>query len=449
MKTRIIIIALILCTSLFTHAQVEQVVRQLAENEHQKFASELPNAFAKGKVDLFGNARAVKKQFFLEENAKTFADFLGWDKKKYSQKTISNVFKSLSDNAKKGKISVKFDFPVHPTECIVTVQKEKRGTPKTEKKETFVTYVATTKANVRVDVNKQEIQTSTSNNVALIWDGKIKLVNGEVADHKNAPPKLRTIVISPVTIASEPNEELIRARIVELIEEYYNNLQSPTNKAVVLAPEIPNKVILENWIQNSTKIETDGYLNVALPVALGQFIEVSSVPNVNIYVDPAPFMMENVSQYNRDEAYHQLALTFTIDIKADKIIRVAYVDNFVVPELVPKPVLIDEPVPVIRYDPVSQPATPLGGGENYKVQILLRNSYIPLNELPELFRVENITVEKYDGQYKYVIPASSLNEALAIRNRLIDKGIDDAWIAVYESNGERIRPLQGKPEIIN
>ena len=357
MTRRIIIVALVLCTSLIVHAQVEQVAQQLAENEYKKFAGELPDAFAKGKVDLFGNARAMKKQFFLEENAKTFADFLGWDKKKYSQKTLSTVFLALSNNAKPGKnnpnpVSVTFDFPVQPTEIKVAVQKDKKG-PNVEKNATVVSYVATTKADVQVEAQRQGVESSIAyNNVELVWDGRIRLVNGEVDSKRTTPPPiLRSIVVSSVKDSSESQEEQAET----IAEEIFKAPEPVSTSTPVVEEPIPEPVVTQS---------------VSAPV--------SAPPS-----QPA----------------------------------------------------------------VSRPVPP-SGMEYYKVQILLLQSYVPPANLPERFRVENVTVEKYIDGYKYVISANNLNEAFAIRNRMNARGIGDAWIAVYE-NGVRIRPYQGQPEIID
>ena len=359
MRTKITFVALMLCTSFMLHAQVEQAARQLAENEYQKFVEELPNAFAKGRTDLFGNAKALKRQFLLEENAKVFADFLGWDRKKYSQKTLSNVFLALSNNAKAGKnnpnpVTVTFDFPAQATEVKVTVQQDKKG-PNVTKRETVVSYVATTKADVQVEVRKQGVEPSIAyNNVAMIWDGRIRLVNGEVDNKKSSPPILRTIVISSVTDSSEAQEE-------QIYEE------------IVVAPVIAEA-----------------------PVVVEE-------PKPELVPEPEPPVSQTVTQ----------------------------------------PV-VSQPAP----QPVSRPVPP-SGREYYKVQILLLRSYIPPAQLSEKFRVENIAVERYnDGgiiYYKYVIPANNLNDAFAIKNRMNARGIEDAWIAVYE-NGIRIRPYQGQPE---
>ena len=225
MTRRIIIVALVLCTSLIVQAQVEQVAQQLAENEYKKFAGELPDAFANGKTNLFGNSKtlALKKQFFLEENEKVFADFLGWDKRKYSQKTLGTVFLTLSNNAKQGKknpnpVTVTFDFPVQPTETKIVVQQDKKG-PNVAKNAVVVSYVATTKADVQVEAKKQGVESSIAyNNVALVWDGRIRLVNGEVdAKRPTSPPILRSILIGSVK-DSEPQEEQVEAIVEEIVK---------------------------------------------------------------------------------------------------------------------------------------------------------------------------------------------------------------------------------------
>ena len=449
---------MICCTVFVAHAQqMEQVAQELAINEYKKFAEQLPSAFDKGRVGLFGHARALKKQFFLEDSPQAFADFLGWDTRKYSQRTLGNVFKALSNNAKSSKknsnpISVVFDFPVSPYESYVSVKKDRRGTPNIEKKATQVFYVATTSAEVMFKVSKAGVPTSIVNHrVTLIWDGKINLVNGAMNERKkNPPPILRTIEMTPIDVSSEPKEEVMRTRAKNLIEEWYRNLQLPATRSAVLSPEIPNKTNFEDWLHNSIRIEIMGTVNVPLPSINNQTIEVRNVPEVKIHLDPLPFMTEDASQYSSTEAYHQLSLVFTVDFQADKIAKVVYVDRFVRPELAPKlepaPLLTDpDPAPIVL--PVQQST-----GEYYKVQFLFRGSLIDPAELPEIYKVENMTIEKYYEDdipyFKYVVPARSIGEAVRIRDRLIEKGIEDAWIAVYE-NDERIRPLQGRPEVVN
>jgi len=345
------------CANFILHAQVEQVAQQLAESEYQKFAERLPNDFANGKMDLLGNAKALKKQFLLEENAKVFADYLGWNGKKYSQRTLGTVYQALSKNAKEGKnnpnpVTVRFDFPAQPAETKVTIQNDKKG-PNVERKATVVSYVATTKVDVQVEVGKGVESSIANNTITLVWDGRLRLVNGAVDETKEiTPPKLRTIVFGSGKDTSEPVAEPPKA-------------------------------------SEEVRVERE--------------------------VEPAP--VEEPKQ-----------------------------------EPVTQPV--SEPPTQIDSRPVSQPVRSItpSGREYYKVQILLLQQYVPLAELPERFRVENVIVERYfEGQntyYKYVIPANNLNEAFAIRNRMNDRGILDAWIAVYE-DGQRIRPYQGQPENVD
>lgn len=355
MTTRIIIVALMLCTNFIVHAQVEDVAIQLAENEYIKFADELPNALAKGNATIFKNARALKKQFFLEENANVFADFLGWDKKKYSQKTLGSVFLALSEKSKPenlNPVSVTFDFPAQPTESNATVPIDKKSA---SKKTAMVSYVVTTKANVTVEVSKNGQTSIAYSNITLVWDGRLRLVNGEVDDKQTmTAPILRTIIINPVDNSSEPKEPK-----EEPIEDKF------------VAPEVTAPpVVIDKPTQKTAEVVTETVINVASQPAL-----------------PPP------------------------------------------------------PPPPVQSSK----------GEHYKVQFLLLHSYVSPADLPQKFKVENTIVERYsDGQntyYKYVVPVNSFREALALRDQLVERGIDDAWIAVYE-NEERVRPLQGQPENI-
>jgi len=93
--------------------------------------------------------------------------------------------------------------------------------------------------------------------------------------------------------------------------------------------------------------------------------------------------------------------------------------------------------------PQPAPKQPVPSGEYYKVQILMLKSYKDIAELHEKYRVDGVTVEKYsDGYYKYVVPAgTTVKEALTVLKQMTSRGIEGAWIAVYQ-NGERIRPSQ-------
>ena len=76
MKTKILLVVLMLCAYFTGYAQVEQTAKEMAEIEHQRFANELPNALAKGKTDIFGLS-LERNQFFLTEDINTFTEF--WD----------------------------------------------------------------------------------------------------------------------------------------------------------------------------------------------------------------------------------------------------------------------------------------------------------------------------------------------------------------------------------
>ena len=462
MTTKIAMVALMLCTCYIASAQVEQEVRQIAENEHKRFASELPNALAKGQTSILGYAKAEKNQFFLEDNVNTFTEILGWTVRGYNQKTITSVFVALSDKSKPGlknanPVTVNIDFPVVPSECIISIKKDSKGK--------LANYVVTTKADVTVEVTRENVQPSIAKNtVALKWEGKVPLINGEVDYRKKiASPVLRSIKITPITGFSETKVKQMQNMAKSLIEEYYANLQSPAKHSTVLAPEIPNQAELEQWLRNNTKIEIgSGSVNVPLPTE-SQIIEVKNVPDVFIHVDATPYMVEDPSQYSNAEAYHQLALTFTVDLKAEKITKVVYKDNFV-RKLDIKPVLVDKSVEITtvvtqpKTQPVpesikpasqqaaSQQAQPTG--MYFKIQILHLDTYKSLAELPQRFRVANISVEKYSDGYKYVVPAGkTMKEASAMQKKLYERGLVETWIVLYQ-NGERIQPFAGKPELI-
>jgi len=112
----------------------------------------------------------------------------------------------------------------------------------------------------------------------------------------------------------------------------------------------------------------------------------------------------------------------------------------------PEPVTVTQPAPVVVPQPVVRER-----GITYKVQILCLYHPVAITALPQRFRTDNVTIEKYNVEgvtlYKYVIPAGTLNEALTIRRQMHNNGIEDAWIPIYE-NGMRISPNEGLPELI-
>ena len=464
MKTKVLLFALMLCMYATGFAQIEQTIKEMAESEHQKFVNELPNALANGRANIFGSA-IERKQFFLEDDLNTFTEFLGWDKKKFSHSTLNNVFIALSEKTKSNKknpnpVTVTIDFPAQPAETVVSLRIDTKGTT--------ANYTVTTKANVTVEAQKKGVRASIAkNNVALSWEGKLPLVNGEINKLKKiTPPVLRFIKITDVTDSpessaskgssqiSETKKQQMQAMAKELIEKYYTSLQTPVNQNAVLAPEIPNKTEFAQWLQSSTRIEiASGDVSVNLPDN-DQFIEVKTVPRVLLHVDPTPYMTEGSSLYASKSAYHHLTLIFTVDLQAEKIAKVVYTDDFIRPVLAPK---IEKPVEdqitqsksaPLPVDPKKQPPVS-PNGINYKIQILALDFYKPVAELPQRLRIDGLVVEKYASGYKYVVAAGeTLQEALAKQRQLTAQGLDETWIVVY-NNEARTNPFEGKPLEIN
>jgi len=290
-------------------------------------------------------------------------------------------------------------------------------------------------------------------------------VNGELNGRKKiSQPVLRSVKITEIIDMPEPvataavttpsrSDQQLRNMATDLIEKYYTYLKPPINRDALLAPEIPNRAEFEQWLKNSTKIDiASGSVTVPLPDN-DQFIEVKTVPRVTIHVDPAPYMPESSSLYASKEAYHQLSLTFTVDLEAEKIARVAFTDDFIRPVLAPKPEIHvaeqpveSKPAPTQVAQKVSPVAHP--EGLNYKVQILMLDVHKPIAELPRALRVEGLVVEKYPTGYKYVVPAgTTLREALAKQRQLIASGVEETWIVVYD-NETRSNPFGGKPEYV-
>ena len=221
MKAKISFIALMLCLYSTGYAQVEQTAKEMAESEHQRFANELPDALSKGRTGIFELAGTERKQFLLEENANTFSEILGWNIRQYNHKTLSSVLKALS--GKSNPVDVTVDFPVTPSESNVSI--------KTDSKGTVASYTVTTKATVTVEANKQGAKPSIAKNtVALIWEGKLPLVNGEVNNSKKiAKPVLRSIK----TAVYEPPKPQMQAKVEELTED---------KEPVIVAAPVPEVV---------------------------------------------------------------------------------------------------------------------------------------------------------------------------------------------------------------
>jgi len=227
-----------------------------------------------------------------------------------------------------------------------------------------------------------------------------------------------------------------------LINSYYQTLRDGRYATI----EIPDE--WRSPLQNSTRRETEGNVFVSLPSS--NSFQVRTVPDLKIFVD--------------QEAFHKVDLGFDItvadDLRSGTITRVDFrelespiiVEQTVEVEPEPEPI---QPAPVTTVaPPVVQPqvSRPRETGTNYKVQVLSLLKHVPVSDLPQQFRNNEIIIERYVvggvTYYKYVVPAgTSMSEALSVRSQLISNGIEGAWIAVYR-DGARVNPNEGEPEII-
>jgi len=428
MKKGIFIIVM-LCASFISYAQVEQSSQRIAETEHKKLASDLSTALRTGKgKPAFGNA-GKDKQFLLEDNEQTFTAYLGWKKTQFDKRNLTSVFQGLLSAAKqkdaKKKVSVRVSFPLDGTEF-------KGPATNTSGKAIKDAYVVSTTAEVAVEAGKQGTEKSLAkNNLTLNWEVLLKVDKKTGAvDTKGSRAILRSISVETSSGYFLAERQRMQSVAEQLIKDYYQSLRDASWSAV----EIPDE--WRSPLQTSIKRETEGNVSVSLPSSTS--FEVSAVPSLKIFVDP--------------EAYHKVALGFRIaiddDLSSGRITSVRYTE-------LEKPKIVvvaePEPEPVIAIQPEPQPVV-RESGTFYKVQILSLFKPIALSDLPSRYRMDNVMIEKYVvggvTYFKYVVPGgTTLNEALAVRRQMREKGIEDAWIAIYE-NGVRIAPNEGTPETI-
>jgi len=436
MTRRIFIIVMVLSTSFISYAQVEQSAQKLAETQHKQLASDLSNSLKSGRGKPVFGSEGKDKQFLLVDDQQIFTDYLGWKKSQFDKRSLLSVYQGLLSATKqkdaKKKVSVNISFPFNGAEFKGSA-KDKKG------KEIKDLYVVTTTAEITVEASKQGVEKSIAKNVlTLNWDVALVLnkKTGSV-DTRASRAILRTIIVEPTSGYFNSERQQMQAVAESLIKDYYQSLRNARWTTI----EIPNE--WKSSLQNSTKRETEGDVTVSLPTSTS--FEVKTVPNLKIYVNA--------------EAYHKVDLGFRItindDLKSGRITSVNYTElekpQIVEPE--PEPVFISEPVFVPAPEPVvvAQPVVK-EFGTMYKVQILSLRRLVPINELPQRFRMDNVTIEKYivGGRtlYKYMVPGgSTLSEAVAVRRQMRNRGIQDAWIAIYE-NGARIAPKEGMPDFV-
>jgi len=431
-------------------ANVQQI-QKAAEDKHKMFANQLTEALPKGIVPYFGNA-GNSKQFFIDPQNENYKEI--WSAGKV-EKTLANTANELCKKAIKKEISVKVDFPSES-------EPEYKGPGK--KKGTFVVI---TTANVRIDVSKKNLPPSVAKNeLILTW---------EVVETKKQMQAILQSIESKFVADFFEEEKLFMQETAErLIKRYFQNLQE--NRFAAL--KMPND--LRELADKSVKVEILGNLNdihVPLPNELN--FRVTALPAVNIFVNPAPYMSEDRSRYLDNDAFHTVNLTFDVAFKEDlksgsitpKIVNpIAFTQPKLRDDLAtalpeykpePEPVKSAPPEPVKAEQPKpepvkAEPAKPVlaksgKAGEYYKVQILSHLKHVPISELPRKYQVKGVEMETFimggKTYYQYVVPvgkdmeeARDLRKAYDVLRAMKEKGINDAWIAVYE-NGERVRPL--------
>ena len=441
MTKRIFIIVMMLSASLISYAQIEQVAEKLAETQHKQLGSDLSNSLRTGKGKPIFGREGNDKQFLLEDNPQIFSEYLGWKMKEFEKRNLLSVYQSLFLATKqkdtKKKVNVKISFPLTDTEF------KGPATSKTGKVIKDV-YIVVTTAEATIEANKQGSEQSTAKNtLTLNWEVSLKINSKTGAvDTKASRAILQSISVDPSSGFFSAERQQMQAVAEKLIKEYYQSLKDARWSAV----EIPNE--WKNILQASTKRETEGDVTVSQPTSTS--FDVKTVPNLKIFVNP--------------EAYHKVALGFKIaindDLNSGRITSVNY-NELEKPKIVepepepePEPVIVAKPEPKIEVKPEPVPVKPVvqERGKTYKVQIYSSLRHIAVANLPSKYRVDNVTIEKYVvggvTYYKYVVPAgTTLSEALALRRQMRDKGIEDAWIPVYE-NGARVSPNEGQPEII-
>jgi len=438
MTKRFFSIVLMLSTCFISYAQVEEASKKLAEAQHKNLATELSNALKQGKGRPVFGSEGNDKQFLLEDDQQIFTDYLGWKKSQYDKRSLMSVYQGLLLATKqkdtKKKVSVKISFPVN------SIEYNGQATSKSGKVLKDL-YAVTTTAEVVVEASKQGSEKSVAkNHLTLNWDVSVKLnPKTNTVDSRASRALLRSISVEPASGYFLTERQQIQSIAETLIKDYYQSLMSARWSAV----EIPDE--WKNPLQTSVKRETEGEVLVSLPTSTS--FEVKTVPNLKIYVNA--------------DAYHKVALGFRIaindDLKSGRITSVNY-NELEKPQIVePEPEPDPEPEPVFVAKPEPEPvmvAQPVvrERGRTYRVQILSLKKFSTIADLPQRFKMDDVTIEKFVvggvTYYKYMLPACvTLNEAIRVRAQMRNIGIEDAWISIYE-NGARVAPNEGDPEYI-
>lgn len=455
MQKVIIPFIIMLCANLTGYAQadVEQTAMNEAGEKHKIAARELKDALSLGAPYSQFNNIVKGKQFLLEEKKDLFKDILGYNDNDYAKKNdFLNVFNALTSKVKSkknnpAKVIVEFSDPNSEDTKFLGNSQKKNGAPEAN------CFDVSTKAEVKITTSNEFSTSVAKNYLTMYWKVNLPMKNGQIDTKKKVATTLIRYEVKPETGLFVSEKQQIKAAAEAEIKKYYQNLK-PNQ-----VPEDLKKQLNDN--DRVIKIETPNDVNVALPSNLA--FSVSSSP-VKVNVDPDPYMPEGIARYETQEASYTVPLSFDVTVSND-LTNVAVSPKFGNAQLTQQPkikpeeiiiaVSLPEPTPPPVEEPVVKPepvSRPVPKGEHYKVQIYVNTTHIPLSGLPAKYRgISNISVEKYfvggTSVYKYVVSAANLGEAFSILKQMNSQGIADAWIAVYEE-GTRIRPADGKPEIV-
>jgi len=442
MKKRNFIIALALCTSLVSYAQqqVEQAAIRLAETQHRLLSAEISNALTTGQGrPAFGGA-GNDQQFFLAENEQIFSDFLGWRRSQFDRRNLSGVYQALSSATRQRdanrRVAVRVSFPLNENATEFVGQAQNRAG-----RDIRDTYTVITRAEVAIEASRQGADNSVAKNyLTLNWEVLIRRNRAGAIDTRSSRATLSSVTVEPATGFFESEMQQMQTIAENLINGYFQALRDGRFATI----EIPIEWI--NPLQNSVRRETEGNVFVSLPSSSS--FDVRTVPDLKIFVD--------------QEAFHRVDLGFNIsiddDLRSGRITRVDYRElerPIIVEQQIEVEPEIAEPVTIAATQPsVTQPVftRPTETGATFRVQILSLLRHVAISDLPQLYRLDDLIIERYviEGvnYYKYVVPAgTTMNEALSVMRQLQNRGIEDAWIAVYR-DGARVNPNVGMPEIV-
>jgi hypothetical protein len=397
------------------------------QNEAQRVLKVQDEVFKNYLFQLNAEAPSVKfnfpkrfnfpQQFFIEDNK--VDTLLGIFNTRRLDYTKDRSFNGMFNNLLTIKDSLKIEVTYFPI-----------GNPKFDVKR----QIGTTESEVLIVVSSHDgkLQSITRNKLTLSWNIKVN------DDNSIATPTLTSIEAKSINLTSKEKEEL-KNKATELLGNFYADLESNFAKI--------SDEYMKLWFTVNTLIEK-GKGNIVIEVPQ-ETVVIKSVPTVIIRY-PSGEAAEGFVFVEPTEHYREVQLTFTIDPLVEQIANVEFKEiKFVKPEEKARPQENTQPQVLTQTQQTRARSTAqVPTGKHYKVQILARSRYIAPDKLPKKFRIEGLEVEKFqlgnNTMYQYVVPAGSLREARALRQKLINEGHPNAWITGYVHEN-RIQPNEGTP----